>query len=92
MSIIKRVRGAFINKTQLRVFVVVAIFVMGIMPTFAQSTIEFNTDELITQSNSWITTFLPILAIPFGISIALALITLVGGLIVGALRNVKMSR
>ena len=88
----QRVRRAFINKTQLRVFVMMCILVIAQAQSFAQSTIEFNTDELITQSNSWITTFLPILAIPFGISIALALITLVGGLIVGALRNVKMSR
>lgn len=89
---IQLVRGAFINKTQMRLMLMSVIFVLGAMQSFAQSTIEFDTDELITQSNSWITTFLPILAIPFGISIALALITLVGGLIVGALRNVKMSR
>jgi len=89
---IQRVRRAFINKTQLRVFVMMCILVIAQAQAFAQSTIEFDTDELITQSNSWITTFLPILAIPFGISIALALITLVGGLIVGALRNVKLSR
>lgn len=84
-SIKNKLRGIHIPKRQIIIFVF-ALMMIG-QSVFAQSTIEFDTGELITQSNSWIGTFLPILAIPFGISIALALITLVGGLIVKALRS-----
>lgn len=49
--------------------------------------IVIDTNEIINQSNSWIETFTPILSIGFGISIALALITLVGTAIVMAIRG-----
>jgi hypothetical protein len=62
------------------------MFVLSVAPSFAQS-IEFDSGMLITQANQWIDTFLPILAIPFGIGIAIALIVTVGGLIVKSIRS-----
>ena len=85
LSIKSKLRGICIPKRQ--IIMVMFVLMMVGQSVFAQSTINFDTDELITQSNSWISTFLPILAIPFGISIALALITLVGGLIVKSLKS-----
>ena len=71
-------------------YVMVLVFVLVFASiSFAQTPVPItvDTNSIITQSNQWSTTFTPVLAIGFGISIALALITLVGTSIVNAIRN-----
>lgn len=65
--------------------VVALMLLLSVMPAAAQSTtIEIDTDVLFSSVNSWITTFLPIMAIPIGIAVALAILGLIGYQIVKA--------
>jgi hypothetical protein len=59
---------------------------IAIAPSFAQS-IDFDASVLITQVNTWIVIFLPILSIGMGISIAIALVEKVGNSILKAFRS-----
>lgn len=56
---------------------------------FAQTPvpITIDTNELFTSANTWIETFLPIMAIGIGISIALAILSFIGVQIVKAFRG-----
>ena len=69
------------------VAVIIALFALSAVPSFAQSTIDFDVDALIDSANGWIDTFLPILSIGFGIAIAVALIERVGGSIIKGIRG-----
>jgi hypothetical protein len=62
------------------------LLTFSIAPSFAQS-IDFDASVLITQVNTWIVIFLPILSIGMGISIAIALVEKVGNSILQAFRN-----
>jgi hypothetical protein len=65
-------------------------FVLVALPSaasFAQSTIDFDSGALITQINTWIPVFLPILAIGLGIAVAIALIERVGSSILKGIRG-----
>lgn len=56
-------------------------------PTATPVTITFDTNELLTASNSWISSFTPIFAISIGIAIAVAILTFIGVQILKAFRN-----
>ncbi len=55
--------------------------------SFAQVAITVDTDAIFTEVNTWISTFLPIVAIGIGISVALAILTFIGKQIVSAFRG-----
>lgn len=62
----------------------------GTIPTYAQETpvpLEIPVNGMFSSANTWMASLGPVLAIGFGITIALALLTLVGGLIVSALKS-----
>lgn len=67
-------------------FVLALLLSLSVMPSFAQS-IAFDATVLISQVNTWITIFLPILSIGMGISIAIALVEKVGSSILNAFRS-----
>lgn len=56
-------------------------------PTATPVTITFDTNELLTASNSWISTFTPIFAISIGIAVAVAILTFIGMQILKAFRS-----
>lgn len=73
--------------------VLVAVFVISALPAAAQSTtITVDTDVLFSSVNQWIATFLPVLAIPIGIAIALALLWMIGSQIVNAFKGRSSTR
>lgn len=73
--------------------VLVAVFVVTALPAAAQSTtITVDTDVLFSSVNQWIATFLPVLAIPIGIAIALALLWMIGSQIVNAFKGRSSTR
>jgi hypothetical protein len=76
-----------VNRKIFSLVMVVVIFVMNVVASFAQVTLTIDTDPIFTSANTWITTFTPIVAIGIGISIALAILTFVGNKIVQAFRN-----
>lgn len=57
--------------------------------SFAQTPVPIvvNTNDIFTQTNSWIAIFSPIVAIGTGIAIALAILTFIGGQILKAFRG-----
>lgn len=67
-------------------FMLCLMLSLSVMPSFAQS-ISFDATVLISQVNTWITVFLPILSIGMGISIAIALVEKVGSSILNAFRR-----
>lgn len=77
----------FISSHRLLVLFVLAFSMSAV--AFAQTPvpIEIDTNELFTSANTWIATFLPIMAIGIGISIALAILTFIGVQIVKAFRG-----
>lgn len=77
------------SSAKVKYLVLVVILVMMTATSFAQTQVplEFDTNELFTQTNTWINTLWPVFAIGGAISIAGALITLVIGKIVQAFRS-----
>lgn len=68
----------------------VALFTLA-MPSFAQSLqLDVDVQPLFDNANQYIPTFMSIYGIPFGIAIAFAIVGLIGGAIVSAIRNSKM--
>lgn len=78
-----------LSKLQFRLLFV-ALFVLSFtMTAFAQVTLEIPTDDIFTSINSWITTFVPVVAIGIGIAAALAILGFVGNEIVRAFKGHK---
>jgi predicted transporter len=76
-----------LSRKRIVITVVLALMLsLSVMPSFAQS-IDFDASVLISQVNTWITIFLPILSIGMGISIAIALVEKVGASILNAFRR-----
>jgi hypothetical protein len=65
---------------------IVMLFVMAVA-TQAQVTLSIPTDDIFTSINSWIVTFVPVVAIGIGISAALAILMFVGNVIVKAFKG-----
>ena len=80
-------RRASMNTTAVRVYMTLAILFVLVVQSFAQVTLTIPTDEIFESTNTWMTTFAPILSIGFGISIAIAVLTLIGHMIVNALKT-----
>lgn len=87
---------AFVTVNMARIMLAFALGITGItgfagaVPTYAQETpvpLEIPVNGMFTSANTWMASLGPVLAIGFGITIALALLTLVGGLIVSALKS-----
>jgi hypothetical protein len=77
------------RRTTQLVLLAIVVLVM-VAPAFAQETpvpIVVDTNEIFTQTNTWIEVFLPIIAIGVGISVALAILTFIGNQIVKAIRG-----
>ena len=75
-----------------------AMMVLMVVPAFAQTStpipptatlvaIVVPTNQIFTQTNSWITVFTPLVAIGIGIAIALTILTFVGNQILKAFRG-----
>ena len=73
----------------MRFALVALVFALSAVAAFAQTPvpIEIDTNQIFTQTNSWISVFGPILAIGGGIAIALALLGFIIGQIVKAVQN-----
>ena len=71
--------------------VLLLMLALSAVSVFAQTatpvTITFDTNELLTASNSWISTFTPIFAISIGIAVAVAILTFIGMQILKAFRS-----
>lgn len=76
----------FTNQLQIRLIFVLLFLVGGVIPSFAQVSLEIPTDDIFTAINSWIVTFAPIVAIGIGISAAIAILGYVGSMIVSAFK------
>jgi len=68
---------------------VVLMLTVSALGVFAQTPVALaiDTNEIFTQTNFWIDIFIPVLAIGFGIAIAITLITFVGKSIVNGIRG-----
>jgi hypothetical protein len=71
------------------VLVVLAMGVVMVAPAAAQTPVPLNipVNEIFTQTNSWMTTFAPIVAIGIGIAVALAILAFLGNQIIRAFRG-----
>lgn len=69
--------------------VLLAVLLAPVAPTFAQTPVPLvvDTNQIFTSTNTWISTFIPIMAIGIGISVALAILTFIGTQIVKAFRG-----
>lgn len=87
---ILQIKAALASKS-MRYFIICAAILAISIPAFAQTPVPIvvNTNDIFTQTNSWITVFSPILAIGIGISIALAILTFIGAQILKAFRGGK---
>lgn len=72
---------------RLRLILLFLMFGTGAVPSFAQVELTVDTDALFTQANTWIGVFDDVYAIGIGISIAIAVLSLIGYLIVKALKS-----
>ena len=86
MNTIKSNIMANLRSPAMRYFMLAAVVLALAVPTFAQTPVPIvvDTNQIFTQTNTWIAVFAPILAIGIGISIALALLTFIGQQIVKA--------
>lgn len=78
---------SYINILQIRLVFVVLFLVGGVIPSFAQVSLEIPTDDIFTAINSWIVTFAPIVAIGIGISASIVILGYVGSMIVSAFKS-----
>lgn len=76
------------SRAQVRIILLVMLFVMAVA-TQAQVTLSIPTDDIFTSINSWIVTFVPVVAIGIGIAAALAILGFVGNEIIKAFRGRK---
>lgn len=74
------------TRSQTRFIMVVMLFVMAVA-TQAQVTLDIPTDDIFTSINSWIVTFVPVVAIGIGIAAALAILGFVGNEIIKAFKG-----
>ena len=81
----------FVSAHRRLIVLAVAVMMMVVMvaPAFAQTPVPIvvDTNEIFTQTNSWIDVFTPIVAIGVGIAIALAILTFIGNQILKAFRG-----
>lgn len=78
-------KTALRNKKMRYVLVAIAIFIMSV-PTYAQTPVPLviNTNDIMTQTNTWIATFSPIQAIGIGMALALAILGFIGAMMISA--------
>jgi len=72
---------------QLKVLVVLALFVLAVVPAFAQVQLTIPTDEIFTQTNTWMVALAGVVTIGPAIAIAIALIMFIANSILNALRG-----
>lgn len=84
---ISRVKESLGSKSFMYFMLIVAIFALSI-PTFAQTPVPLvvPTNEIFTQTNTWMEVFAPVVAIGVGIAIALAILGFIGNEILKAFR------
>ena len=70
-------------------FIMIMMLAMMAVATQAQVTLSIPTDDIFTSINSWITTFVPVVAIGIGIGAAIAILSYVGNMIVKAFKGGK---
>lgn len=81
-----RVRGMAANPIN-RIAFVIAALAMLTLSAAAQATavpLVVPTNEIFTQTNSWLQTFAPVVAIGVGIAVALAILRFIGKQIIDA--------
>jgi cadmium resistance protein CadD (predicted permease) len=76
------------SKNLLYFVLIVAVFALSV-PVFAQTPVPIvvDTNQIFSSVNSWIVTFVPIVAIGLGIAIALAILTFIGKQILNAFQG-----
>lgn len=82
-----KLRSMF-TRTQARIIMMAMLLVMAVSVQ-AQVTLDIPTDDIFTSINSWIVTFVPVVAIGIGIAAALAILGFVGNEIIKAFRGRK---
>lgn len=100
MAMLSRLRSWNLSPTALALLVVTALTLATFTPTLAQTatpvpptatpavvSLVIDTNEIFTQTNSWIAQFTPIQAIGIGAALALAILAFVGAVIIGAFRQ-----
>ncbi len=72
-----------------RYFVILAAVLCLSVPTFAVTPVPLviDTNDIMTQTNSWIGTFSPIIAIGIGMSLALAILSFIGYTMISAFKG-----
>jgi len=65
------------------------IVLLGSVASFAQTPVPIvvDTNQIFTQTNTWIEVFIPIMSIGIGIAVALAILTFLGNQIIKAFRG-----
>ena len=76
------------SKNLLYFVLIVAVFALSVA-VFAQTPVPIvvDTNQIFSSVNSWIVTFVPIVAIGLGIAIALAILTFIGKQILNAFQG-----
>lgn len=84
-----RIKGALRSKNVVRSLLLAALFVLAVVPTFAQTPVPLviPTNDIFTSTNSWMGTFAPIISIGIGISLAIALLTFIGATIIKGIKG-----
>jgi hypothetical protein len=82
-----RIQSALRSKTFMYFVLVAAVFALSI-PTFAQTPVPLvvPTNEIFTQTNTWMGVFAPVVAIGVGIAVALAILGFIGNEILKAFK------
>jgi len=70
-----------------KVLVILAILVLAVVPSFAQVTLNIPTDEIFTQTNTWMAALANVVTIGPAIAIAIALISFVAYSILKGLKG-----
>jgi hypothetical protein len=79
-------------KSRQKMVTVLTVLIMAVVivaPAAAQTPVPLNipVNEIFTQTNSWMTTFAPVVAIGIGIAVALAILAFLGNQIIRAFRG-----
>jgi hypothetical protein len=84
-----RIKRALRSKHMILFLVVLALAAIGGAPALAQTPVplEIPTNEIFSSTNSWMTTFAPIVSIGIGITLALAILGFIGTTIVKGIKG-----
>lgn len=93
MHVLNKLRNAKarFRKKALMTLVLAMLILAPVIPTFAQTPVPLvvPTNEIFSQTNSWMVTFAPVQAIGIGMALALAILGFIGATILAAFKFKK---